>query len=233
MLLTGPTPLEWLLTWSPRLLQPNCPPPDEDCRGWFRYASDVPITCQLANALESRPISARLKDISVVGLSLRARHPFEPGTLLQVELPHGISALARVLHATPRSGGIWRLGCVFIQELGAETLRLFRAQPVRSNLADQRTWVRFPCDVRASYHLVRAGQPKPWAARVVNISAGGLYLLASAALDVGAIVQLTMGDAGSLLACAVHVSTVSPGTWGLGCTFLRELSDQEFQTVVG
>lgn len=72
--------------------------------------------------------SAQIQDISRGGVSLLGNHPFDPGTILKIDLPSTdqvipATLLAKVVHASAKPNGVWALGCAFIKELQEEELQ--------------------------------------------------------------------------------------------------------------
>lgn len=96
---------------------------------------------------------------------------------------------------------------------------------------ERRAWVRHICDFETTFKPVKS-TTAPQPARIRNVCRRGLGLQLGMAYDCGTIlsVDLPAGDATPLctfLACVVHVEEIAPGTWGLGCSFVTELSDDE------
>jgi hypothetical protein len=71
--------------------------------------------------------SARVRNISTDGLSLRLKRPFDLGTLLNIDLldKQGAwhSKLVRVLNVHQSGNGDWILGCSFLVRLSRVELR--------------------------------------------------------------------------------------------------------------
>jgi hypothetical protein len=70
----------------------------------------------------------RLCNISSAGLAVRLSRPFEPGTLLIVELTHKAKRSTcclpvKVVHATAEGTRLWLIGCEFVRSLDEEELR--------------------------------------------------------------------------------------------------------------
>jgi hypothetical protein len=76
---------------------------------------------RLAHAIEEGPWWASIRDVSATGLSLIARRPFKPGTLLSVQLPgqtSGPPTLLRLVRARrQQQSAWWVLGCAFLIRL--------------------------------------------------------------------------------------------------------------------
>jgi hypothetical protein len=70
----------------------------------------------------------RLRNISSVGLAVRLSRPFEPRTLLIIELTDKVKRKTcylpvKVVHATAEGTRLWLIGCKFVRPLGEEELR--------------------------------------------------------------------------------------------------------------
>jgi hypothetical protein len=226
----------WRRLTRSRPRRPGGPESAEDRRVWVRFPADLETTYHPAGQ-EGRPgFAALVRNISVGGLSLAVDRPFEPGALLTVELPGPAgqatyAALACVVHCGPEKDGRWVLGCTFSRELSDDDLEPFGARRARPQPADQRTWVRYTCDVQASFQLVAAADgPRP--AKVLNISASGVRLLVREPIEAGTLLSVALRSADgtggkTMLSCVVHVSPQGEGEWGLGCNFITELSEAD------
>jgi hypothetical protein len=209
----------------------------EDRRIWVRHPADLQTTCRLVSAANSFRFAAVVRNISVGGLSLLVDREFTPGELLNVELPgpneaENYCALACVVHVAPQENGQWLVGCIFARELSDEDLAPFGARRSRPQAADQRSWERYACNVRATYQLANEPTCGPHQAQVLNISASGVGLLVSQAIDNGALLSVNLrpaaGGAGkTMLACVVHVAPQGEGQWTLGCNFITELTESD------
>jgi len=206
---------------------------DANRRVWARRASSFQTRVHPTRH-GSAAVPARVRDISRGGASLEVGRAFDPGELVSVELlgPNAAStALACVVHVNELADGSWLLGCTFAQELGDDDLAAFGARRRRAGGPDQRVWERFACTAAASCRLLSADGEPAWPAKVSNISATGVGLIADRDLETGTLVNVTMQGAGgapaTLLACVVHVSPRAGGRWGLGCNFIRELTEAE------
>jgi hypothetical protein len=95
-------------------------------RLWVRYSSSPETPLQAGS--EQVSWSAQIQDISRGGVSLLGNHPFDPGTVLKIDLPLTdqvvpATVLAKVVHASAKPNGVWALGCAFIKELREEELQ--------------------------------------------------------------------------------------------------------------
>jgi len=214
----------------------------EDRRVWVRHPADLKATCQSAEDADADRLSARVRNLSVGGISLVVNRPFEPGEMVSIELPDSgegstSTVLACVVHVNRQGEEEWALGCTFSRELSDEDLQAFGAQRVKHSASDQRTWMRFATNVTASYQIITAPDPSRLPTQVLNISATGIGLLVTQAVTVGALLSLELrGAAGSaertMLACVVHVTQRGEGEWGLGCNFIRSLSEADLKELL-
>lgn len=213
----------------------------DERRFWIRYPADLNSSVQLADHPGEDRVPARIRDISRGGVNLLVEQRFEPGQLLSLEMPCSddperiFNLLACVIRAGAAPGGRHALGCVFSRELTEEDLFLFGARRVRHAPEDQRTWMRFPCELKAKFNKVGEPEETSHAAHVSNVSASGIGLDVKESIDVGSLLNLRVtgksGHERTLLACVVH--TVHKGDiWQLGCNFIRELSESDFQDMM-
>ncbi len=215
---------------------------EEERRVWVRYPADLETTVQAAGSPDAVRLSARVRNVSLGGVSLAVDRPFEPGDLLSVELPGATeqtrcNVLACVVHVGETPEGGWVLGCTFSRELSEDDLEAFGARRERHSPSDQRTWVRFVTDVKASYQRIANAKPAPQPATVVNLSASGVGLLVAEAVENGSLlsVELHSGDGDftrTMLACVVHVTARADGEWALGCNFIRSLSEEDLKALL-
>ncbi|HYT88627.1 MAG TPA: PilZ domain-containing protein [Gemmataceae bacterium] len=215
---------------------------EEDRRVWVRYPADLPTTYQPASKEETVRLTARVRNVSLGGVSLAVDRPFQPGEMLSVELPGATDesrckVLACVVHLTPVGGSEWILGCTFSRELSQEDLEAFGARRERHSSSDQRTWMRFTCDVKAQYQPIGGPETAPQNAKVINLSASGVGLLVPRSIDNGALLSVELQAASgsfrrTMLACVVHVTAQPESEWALGCNFIRSLSDEDLQALL-
>jgi len=213
---------------------------EADRRVWVRYPASLETTFQTPAKPDQNGWSALVRDISRAGINLLVRYPFEPGDLLSVELPDperqaAHNVLACVVRVD-QEGDEWALGCVFSQELGDKELEDFGAKRQKASSADQRAWMRFPCQVKATYQVVGYEETPICAAEVSNISPSGIGLLVNQPIEIGSLLNLELQQAGgsckrTILGCVVHANRDGP-RWALGCNFIRELSEEDLQALV-
>lgn len=213
----------------------------DDRRFWVRYPADLESSVQLADHPGEDRIPARIRDISRGGVNLLLEENYQPGQLLSLELPctdesdRTLQMLACVVRNIPEPNGRYSLGCVFSRELSEDDLFSFGARRVRHAPEDQRTWMRFSCQLQATYSLIGESEDVRHPAQVSNVSASGIGLDVKNSVEVGSLLNLRVtgkqGHEKTLLACVVH-SVHKEDTWQLGCNFIRELSQSDFQDMM-
>jgi hypothetical protein len=215
----------------------NISPETTERRAWVRYVCELLTICQPTNLPTKEALLARVRNISRGGASLVIDQKFENGTILSVELPGPdgepmCSLLACVIHAISQTGGDWSLGCSFVRELNDNDLHPYGAKQQPTSDSDQRSWVRFACDVEASYRIVRVTERSQAPARVFDISPRGVGLLVDRSIQPGTVLSVELrGSSGQsnlrIFACVVRVTELKNGEWALGCNFIREINDEE------
>jgi c-di-GMP-binding flagellar brake protein YcgR len=214
----------------------------EDRRLWVRYPADLKTRVQTADQAGAPPVPARVRDISRGGVNLLLDRSYRVGQMLSLEMPcpeepgRDLYLLACVVHLAVEPSGLYSVGCVFSRELSEEDLYQFGARRVRHAPEDQRTWVRFACQQQVSYHKIGELEPRTHEAQLMNISASGVGLEVPEDVEIGALLNLHIvgkqGQKRTLLACVVHATRRDEGGWNLGCNFIRELSESDFQDLL-
>src|SRR5437588_460962 len=109
-------------------------PTPGNCRVFERFPCAAPASCQ-PSADWGTEWNGQVRDVSAGGLCLVLLRRFEPGAHLAVELPGADGAasstvLARVVHVRPEPGGLWALGCRFVNPIGEGAVEaLLRSGP--------------------------------------------------------------------------------------------------------
>jgi hypothetical protein len=213
----------------------------QERRAVVRFRSSLEAPC--------RPVSddavggwlAEVRDVSALGVGLALRQPVQPGSLLEIDLAcatHGQMrpVPARVVHLVPDPCGAWMIGCAFVRELDAGTLRDFQARRVQPRESNGRRWVRFPCDVETVCYSSDTAPGERVPARVLNISAGAVGLLLPCDFSPGSLLRLQLPSAGAaeagLLLRVVRVLPHTDSCWFLGCEFSERLSDDEVEALL-
>ena len=108
-----------------------------DRRARTRYPSKHDMNCRPAISLSRKDIGTtwlgRVLDISLTGIGLSTGRPFEPGTVLLIDLSDEpdkglLGVPARVVHMMPKSKMRWNIGCEFTCPLSPEQLQSILAE---------------------------------------------------------------------------------------------------------
>jgi len=186
---------------------------------------------------ESVVVAARVCGFSHAGIGLLVECECASGAMLQIELPSipdqsKSTVLAYVRRAKQLTKREWLLECAFAIELDDETLSGLGGRRQRPDPPDRRAWARFPVLGSATYFPVGT-HALSRRASILDLSPAGVGLLGSEYLEPGAVLSTELscgnGDPFSILACVVFVSEKEAGRWLLGCQFIRELKESEFQ----
>jgi hypothetical protein len=225
---------------SPSAIPNSSSTVEAERRVWVRYPANLETTVQTPGKPDQSRFFALVRDISRAGANLLVQHPFQAGDQLSVELPAPDGqAVRNVLACVVRvdqEGDEWALGCIFSRELGEEDLGGFGAKKQKHSSADQRTWMRFPCQVKATYQVVGYEETPICRGEVLNISASGISLLVTQTIEMGSLLNLEIQQASgtfkrTILACVVRADQEG-SRWALGCNFIRELSEEDLQALV-
>jgi hypothetical protein len=215
---------------------------EDERRLWIRYPADLKTCVQPADHPGEDRTAARIRDISRGGANLLLDRPYRPGQMIDLQLPlpdesdRVLHLLACVVRSKEEANGQCSVGCVFSRELSDEDLFQFGASRVRHAPEDQRTWVRFPCRLTATFDRIGDPEGRTHDAEVIDISASGIGLGVTAEIDVGFLVNLRVvgkeDHEKTLIACVVHVAELGDGRWHLGCNFIRELNEAALQELL-
>jgi c-di-GMP-binding flagellar brake protein YcgR len=234
----------------PELLPPRSPASvsPAERRQWVRYETEMPGNVKLATNRDGAKLKATVRNLSEGGAKLSVDRPFELGQVLSIELPveegNACTMVACILRVTPEVDGTWTLGCSFSSDIDSNAGELRRllaklatTAPVESY--DQRSRPRRPCSMGAVYRMVgNVEDRRRHTAEVLDISAGGISMAVPSPLETGALLNIDLIDKSgktsrTILACVVH-TTQRAGDGGaltVGCNFIRELSDDELDSL--
>jgi hypothetical protein len=197
----------------------------------------LPARCETTDLPDPLCVTGQVRNLSREGIGLQLAQQIEIGSVLKVELQaagnsNATVILACVVYAHQEREGGWIHGCAFVTELSDEEMAQFGAERVRADKAEERSWVRFPCDLEASYRVVRITERDMSHATVMDISASGVGLLVRRPIDAGSLLSIIlMARKGKsslkMLACVVRATDRPNDERLLGCNFIRELSDRE------
>jgi hypothetical protein len=177
-------------------------------------------------------VEAPVADVSAGGIGVLAPECFEAGTSLGIVLPAtpAASVLACVVHATPRPGPPWALGCQFALPLGKEDLPRFDLGPAHSRFFERRAWTRYTCSDLVTCWPVRVLGVRRLSARPVSVTCTDAVTLATHPVNVGMVLEWEMPGALTILASVARVTTQG-NAWAVTCQFVRDLTDSELQAV--
>jgi hypothetical protein len=99
-------------------------------RVWTRFSSNLSTSCRIKASLPNKAARARVRNISVGGVSLIVASPVEIGSVVPLELrsslrDFGCTLELRVLYCVEHPGGDSILGGSFVQPLTEDQLRNF------------------------------------------------------------------------------------------------------------
>jgi hypothetical protein len=117
---------------------------------------------------------------------------------------------------------------------------LGRQAPAESAVAvqpapdERRVWLRYPADLETTVLPAGGGDPVRLTGRLRNISLGGVSLGVDQPFEPGDLLSVELPGATeqsrcTALACVVHASEGAEGGWILGCTFARELGEEDLE----
>lgn len=112
------------------------------------------------------------------------------------------------------------------------------SEPSQSaNGNDRRAAVRYPCTLETSCYPVGAEERDSWTARVQDISVSGIGLIVTHPVQPGASLGVDLQSPDqeltyTLMTQVVHARPQADGTWMLGCSFARSLSEDELQSLL-
>jgi hypothetical protein len=99
-------------------------------RASTRYPCNLATSCRIVASLAGEPLPARVRNISIGGLSLVLTHPSDPGTLMAIDLrsmtrniTHSVQI--RIIYTIEHPSGDWIAGAAFVQPLTDEEVKAF------------------------------------------------------------------------------------------------------------
>lgn len=115
-----------------------------------------------------------------------------------------------------------------------------QGEPATGTAAERRAWVRFDCDLEASYEPAGAMKNAGWPAKVHDLSAGGVGLLLKHRFKPGSWLTLELKRPDGTLqhtirVRVVHVNSViadADPCWLTGCVFAAPLSESELAALL-
>jgi hypothetical protein len=186
-------------------------------------------------------LTGLMRDVSRGGMRLLVDQEIGCGSVIRVRvpLPAGnpeVLVLACVVHAEPAAGGAFEIGCAFAGELSDAELRLLGVTGGERPDAEQRQSERTSAAGHVRFSRVNYVAEK-CPAEIHNISLSGVAFFSERSVTPGNLLEVELCDHEgrpivSIVACVVYVSRPKPGQWLVGCNFIRELHEAEFQEVV-
>jgi hypothetical protein len=206
-----------------------------------RAADRVPCTlttmCKPLGGARTKAWPATAMDISTGGMAIVLGRRFEPGAILLATLASADGETTRTLflrvaHITRQDDGTWRLGCAFAKELSQDELDAFEIEKDRPQALERRAWVRFSCNVPTQCRVVAPAQSEVWPARVLEVSPGGMNLLAPVELERGTILSVKLPDGKALvprfvLVRVLRIDEFSSDRWFLACEFADQITNED------
>jgi c-di-GMP-binding flagellar brake protein YcgR len=210
---------------------------DVDRRLDVRRLTDRETTYRPADGGDSPPLTARVRNISRGGVRLLLRQAVDSGTLLSIDFPAvedrpAYTMLATVLHVTAHGEGEWAAGCAFACQLSEADVQAFVTQRPPPEHPDLRAHPRIPYPTTTDYRIVSEIEQDGEQARILDISPSGIGLVLTRPLEVGTLLTLKLSGVLNILASVARADAETNGEWKVGCTFNRELSDRELQTLI-
>jgi hypothetical protein len=109
-------------------------------------------------------------------------------------------------------------------------------KPTPGRAGERRAHVRYCHTLRASGRLL-GKEARAWAARVEDLSRGGVKLLMECEVRPGAVLVLALAGLGGRFARPVLVRVMNAarapgGHWQVGCAFVKPLPDDDVQALL-
>jgi hypothetical protein len=103
---------------------------------------------------------------------------------------------------------------------------------------DRRKHERYPCELEAACGPAAGGEEAVWEGRAVEISSGGIRVVAKRRFEAGSILRIRIvrhsgATTTTLLARVVHVSPHADGGWFMGCRLASEIREEDLRTLLG
>ncbi len=113
--------------------------------------------------------------------------------------------------------------------------RKIAGQP-RGHAGERRQVPRQACTAAVTCQPAPEAAGPRWPAQVRDVGPGGIGLVLDHWVGPGALLAVNWPTGGhtseTVLACVRHASARPGGAWSLGCSFIRELSEEELQTLL-
>jgi hypothetical protein len=205
-------------------------------------AKNAPVTITACAGTHRHRFLATADAITHRGIRLLVKRALRPGEHLNVELPaeNGLPAdtvVVCIVGVTPSQRGEWILDCAFSRDLSDQQLEKAGIKRHRGHAhpCPPRNARPLFCDLKVAYQQLHDSQI--FSGEIVDIALGGIDLLVPQFVEAGSVLSLELVPAcgfprHTMLACVVHRTTQEPGRFLLGCTFIRELREEEWRALV-
>jgi hypothetical protein len=121
--------------------------------------------------------------------------------------------------------------------MGKSNTRLSQNDGKDCGTVERRIAVRYSYDVEATCQpgsVLVSGNC--WPAKAYNISTSGIGLILTRSFQPGTLLKIELQGSSTgptcVLASVVHVTPRSQGEWLVGCAFLREMAEDELQSLL-
>ncbi len=100
------------------------------------------------------------------------------------------------------------------------------------SVADRRATTRHPINAETFCQLVNEHKPA-MSVRICDVSRGGMRFMSAMKIEPGTLVRISMppdsGNEAAVLACVIHMTPQTDGTFAIGCAFSDELGDEQLR----
>jgi PilZ domain-containing protein len=109
------------------------------------------------------------------------------------------------------------------------------SEPLAST-KERRVWLRYPCELDGFCQPPVAGGALQWAAKIEDVSSGGIAISAERRFELGALLSIEIqqpdGSTVNLLARVVRVIKRPGHRWLLGCTLAKKLAESDLRELI-
>lgn len=100
--------------------------------------------------------------------------------------------------------------------------------------SERRQWIRYAATMAVGIRRFGARDDSAWRGELCNVSAAGAGLVSEAAVELEAVLEVrplhrTWNAALKLMVRVRKLVELPGGSWLLGCTFVRQLTDEELR----
>jgi hypothetical protein len=103
--------------------------------------------------------------------------------------------------------------------------------------AERRQWIRYPSAMEVSIRLLGAKEENTYPGELRDVSFVGAGLVSERCFERGTLLEVrplnqSWSNTGKLLMRVRSTEGMASGTWSLGCTFVRHLTEEELQRLL-